>query len=59
MDAIVKKGVRCKTKGPIITLIEKMKGILAGPWLWCYMTHELTMTRGSVDSIMQAFSEKY
>ena len=59
VGAIVGRGRRRKTKGPIVTIIENMEGVMAGPWLWNYMTHELLFTTGSVESLMRSFTGEF
>lgn len=57
VGAIVARDKVRKTEGPVLHLAKKMQGDLAGPWLYCYMLHELKYTLGTVESMMMSFSD--
>ena len=47
--ALVKPGLRRKTKGPIVTLVDKLQGKKFAPWIYWFMTKELKSHRARCD----------
>jgi len=55
--ALVKPGLRRKTKGPIVTLVENLQGKKFAPWIYWFMLKELKLTQGTVRRLMLSFQD--